>query len=324
VAGGVAGAGLLLARSFLRSERDRPDPAANDEFSALDDLVHHTVTTDDGASLHVVERGRVDGRPLLFVHGVTLSTEVWRYQLRDLAGEFRVLALDQRGHGRSRAGSLGYSLERLGADIAALVETLDLRSLIIIGHSMGGFATLRFAIDHPAFLGSRVAGLVLVNTSAGQVLTPVGGARASKLASRVVGSVIRQVGRRRAVTEDVGYLGARFILGKEASPTYVRLTHQMYENTPPETVVGSIMGFLDMDMHADLAAIDIPVVVAAGDRDLLTPVRAARRIADRLPGARLEVFPDAGHMLMLERHQEFNDLIEEFAISLKFVPLVVD
>ena len=304
---GAAGLGLALAREYRRL-----DPAADDDFSALADLVHHTIATDDGAQLHVVERGHAEGRPLLFVHGVTLSTDVWRYQLRDLADEFRVLALDQRGHGRSVPGTDGWAVDRLGRDIATVLETLDLRGAIVVGHSMGGFATMKFCIDHPDVLADRVAGVTLINTSAGQFFGP-GRERMLPVVRRAIVAGAKQSAN---ANRHAAYMGTRVTLGRRPSRSHVRLTYDLNRATDPATMTGCVLAFLDMDLRDALKTVHVPAVVVAGSQDRLTPPRYARTIADRLAGAKLVILPGCGHMSMLERHDELDQLIADFSASL--------
>ena len=132
------------------------------------DVEHHFVPVDDGGRIHAVERG--SGPPVVLVHGVTLGVAAWVPQLHQLARTHRVVAVDQRGHGQSIAGDGGYSLERLAADLSCVLGALELRGAVVVGHSMGGMVTQLLALDHPEAVAERVAGLVLVATTAGPLL----------------------------------------------------------------------------------------------------------------------------------------------------------
>jgi pimeloyl-ACP methyl ester carboxylesterase len=311
-AGGVALAGAVTAvkvRRYLANEYGRPDPAATDDFSSLGDLTHHSIATYDDGELHVISRGPAGARPLLFVHGVTLSAEVWRYQLRDLAGPFRVLSLDQRGHGKSRAGREGYGMVQLGRDLQSVLEALDLRHAVLVGHSMGGMAVQAFCVQHPDVVAERVAGIVLTNTTARPV--PMGH-RVRPVASRTLKGTFAP----RQVSADASFLGARYTLGRDALPSHVRFTYELSAATAPEAAIGSILGFMDMDLRAALREVRVPALVIGGTRDRLLPPRHSQAIAASLPDARLVLLPDCGHMGMLERHEEMDRLISEFASGL--------
>ena len=124
----------------------------------------HVVASRDGTKIAVTDTGQ--GRPILLVHGITLTHEVWLPQIRALRERFRVLAMDVRGHGDSVPVVEGYSPALFGHDIAAVLETLDLHDAVLVGHSLGGTNIAQFAADHPDFVRARVGGLVLVGTFA--------------------------------------------------------------------------------------------------------------------------------------------------------------
>src|SRR5690349_17599213 len=118
----------------------------------------HTVASRDGTKLAVADTGG-QGRPILFVHGLGLTHEVWLPQARVLRDRHRVLGRDTRGHGDSSPGVEGYSPTLFAEDIAAVLTALDLRDAVVVGHSLGGTNIGQFAVDHPDVLQERVAGL---------------------------------------------------------------------------------------------------------------------------------------------------------------------
>jgi pimeloyl-ACP methyl ester carboxylesterase len=112
-------------------------------------------------NLHVSDGGAGTGHPVLFVHSFAGSSMHWRAQLEFLRRTRRALAIDLRGHGQSQAPASGdYSVASFAKDIAAVVDALQLQSVIIVGHSMGGSASIAYAGTHP----EHVAGLMLVGT----------------------------------------------------------------------------------------------------------------------------------------------------------------
>lgn len=313
----VGGAAAVAARAYLRREYARDDPAADHSFDELADLVHHQIPTYDGGELHVMERGAADARPLVFVHGVTLSGEIWRYQLRDLADQYRVLAVDQRGHGLSRAGSDGYGLDRLGRDLVTVLTALDLTGAVLIGHSMGGFAVMQVLVGHPDVVKDRVAGVVLTNTAAEVARSRP--AWTASLAKRAIAGATR-LPRPARPNPYLVYLGSRYTFGRDPSPAHVRFIGELGAALPSDVFASSVVGFFDMDLRPALRAVRVPALVVAGSHDRLTPVRAARQIVDNLPGAELVVLEGAGHTIMLERHDELNHLIRTFADGLPARP----
>ena len=315
---GAVGAGLAAEHLMSARARRRPDPAADDDFTPIEDALHHTIEMDDGGRVHVVERGRPDAQPIVLLHGVTLSTVTWHYQLLDLADRFRVLAVDHRGHGKSTGGGDGYTVERIATDVAEVLSALDLRHAVLVGHSMGGMATMQFLVDHPRVRDERVAGVVLVATAAGAVAPAVAG---------VVGKVTQPLNRRTAgwidrrkggwfPSNDLSYGATRLVLGRRASPTHVELTRAMTAAVPYGVVSQFGYSLVDFDTREKLPSVPTPALVVVGTADLLTPPRYARSIARRLPHAELVVLQGCGHMVMLERRRELDELISGFADKL--------
>ncbi len=279
----------------------------------LDDLgvEHFTATARDGAELHLVAKG--DGRPVLLLHGVLLQAASWGEQFA-LADRYRVIALDQRGHGRSIAGAAGYGLDRLADDIDAVIQQLDLDGVVLVGHSMGGMAALRFARRHRVAFERRVAGLVLVSTSA----SPVFGFGSGRISRALAGAVRLPAGAfgwNRVPTYRPGDDGFNFAVvrlsfGSRPAPTHVDVTRRMVAAMDEEAFGQSLVALLDNDERSHLAQIDKPTAVVVGGRDLITPPHHSRQLADKIPGAELRVLDGCGHQLMMERPAELAAAID--------------
>jgi pimeloyl-ACP methyl ester carboxylesterase len=307
IAAGVAGAAVAAGRIFLARERRRDDPAADTSFQPLFDREHSIATFDDGL-LHVIDRG--SGPPVVLCHGVTLSVRTWTYQMRDLPTRgLRAIAFDSRGHGRSTAGTAGHAIVHLARDLKAVIETLDLRDAVLVGHSMGGVAVQAFAIEYPDVLRERVKGIVLLSTLA---RAPFGRAKRVRDFAERHGAhgdnwFEWMLGRR-----DIGYLTARLGLGRQALPSHVEVTRQMLLECSPETRLGAPVALVGFDLTDRLGAVDIPTLVIGGSADLLTPPAESKRIARHIGPARIEWVPGGGHMLMLEHADRITDLIARF------------
>ena len=100
--------GWAIQHTKVSNARMAVEAGSHNELTLPDDVAHHNVDTDDGGKIHLVEKG--NGRPLVLLHGVTLSAEIWALQLRELSRDFRVIALDQRGHGLSVPGRDGFGM----------------------------------------------------------------------------------------------------------------------------------------------------------------------------------------------------------------------
>src|SRR5699024_6851248 len=136
LAAGLAGAGAAWAlhrathpdeaREPMRLHGgDRDEPVPDHLLDLPEGVQAHEIATDDGGTISYLEQG--EGQPLVLLHGITLRSDVWAPQFHQLTDRFRVIAVDLRGHGGSKAGREGLGLPRLAADLANLLETLDLR-----------------------------------------------------------------------------------------------------------------------------------------------------------------------------------------------------
>ena len=310
VAGATAGAiGLAYAteRALVARLRHRADPDAGislvPEFDEMRMLDSH-----DGGTVYTIRRG--EGPAVVFCHGVTLSSRVWAKQFVSFpAAGFRAIAFDSRGHGESSVGDTGHSLDNLADDLRTVLEALDVRDAVLVGHSMGGMAVQAFAIRHPDVIAERVCGLVLLSTSSHNLVSDArrvrGAVETAVNLGPDVGSVMRQ--------RNLGLLLARIGFGEDPSPSHVEATRQMLAACSKETTRQAVGALLQLDLTAELPSVRVPTLVVVGTHDALTPPRDAHRIANLIPDARLVEYPGAGHMLMYERTAEVDGLIMEFA-----------
>ncbi len=310
VAGATAGAiGLAYAteRAFVARLRHRDDLDAGDalvpEFDEARILDSH-----DGGSIYTISRGT--GPVVVFCHGVTLSSRVWAKQFETFpAAGLRAVAFDSRGHGESRAGESGHSLDNLADDLRTVLESLDLRDVILVGHSMGGMAVQAFAIRHPDVLDERVSGLVLLSTSSHNLVSDAKRVRGAVEKVVNIGPDVGTFMRQR----NLGLLLARIGFGDDPLPSHVEATREMLAACDKATTREAVSALLHLDLTEGLPKVLVPTLVVVGTADALTPPRDARRIAELIPGARLVEYPDGGHMLMYERTDELDALIMDFA-----------
>jgi len=309
IAAGVVGALYAGERAVVARLRHGDDPDAEAALLPVFDDAR-VIDTHDAGVLYTIARG--EGPPIVMAHGVSLSSRVWAKQFEAFPEEgFRAVAFDARGHGESRSGSTGHSVENLAADLAAVLETLDLHDAVLVGHSMGGMAVQAFAVHHPAVLRARVRGLVLMSTASRMIVSDVSVLRGA--AERVVGWVpdTGAVMRRR----NLGFLLARIGFGDDPAASHVEATRQMLAACSRETIREASRGLLSLDLSEEIRAIRLPTLVLVGTADALTPPRDSHQIAEAIPGSELVEFPGAGHMLMYERTAEVDRLIVDFARS---------
>jgi non-heme chloroperoxidase len=305
----LAAVAAWLARLVLRSRRRLH---ANDPCGPAGTTLpvgrYTSVTTDDGAVLDVTVAGPREGPTAVLVHCWTGSKRVWAAVARQLmhAG-YRVVLYDQRGHGASTAGAGIDSIDRLGRDLLAVLDELDIRDAVLVGHSMGGMAVQAFAVNHPDARRARVRGVVLVATAAHVLGRPV----PAELVDRVIGDGRLEWTRRGRL----GSISARAAVGRHAYPAHIALTADGMRNTDGAARVACLRAMTAMDLRDGLGAIDEPVTVLVGTWDRLTSLRRARVIASRLPNAELRVLRGIGHMVPLESPDSVVEAVVEMTAA---------
>ena len=301
----AVGAGLLALGATVAVRRSGGSlrRSASGQHDHLTDLspTHHQLATADGGTLHVVELG--EGPPVVLLHGVTLQWWVWHKQFRELAAHHRVVAWDMRGHGESVAGTDGIHLTAVASDLALVLEELDLRGAVVVGHSMGGMALGRFCSDHHDVLADRVDGLVFMATSVATMGLPVlssGLLGLLNLVSRATTSGMRAQVKYGWPETDLSFTLVRSAFGKVADPDDVSDVRQMISEFPPDSAAEAGDSIARHDVREDLAHVDVPALVLVGDADRLTPPAHARLVRDCVPGSELVVLPGIGHQVMQE------------------------
>jgi pimeloyl-ACP methyl ester carboxylesterase len=265
-----------------------------------------TIPTADGAELGATRSGPAGGRLVVASHGWTEDRRIWGPLARRLVADgHQVLAYDQRGHGTSTIGADGLTIDALADDLESVLEYVDARDAVIIGHSMGGMTAQAFAIRHKDVLAERVAALVLAATAA-DGLTPT--KAGLSLASHVVGTdtLSRLFGSRLA-----GPFLTRSSVGRTAALSHLTATAEMFAATAPEVRRGFLDAMGPLNLCDGLPGIHIPVIIVSGTRDTLTPPRLSRTMHRLIPGSRLEVLPGLGHQLTFEAPDKLAELVEQ-------------
>lgn len=302
---GLAGVALTALGVGLagRRVRMREAPALDAELVPPDDVDHVRLRTGDGGSLHVAMTG--DGPPVVLLHGITLQWWVWSAVIRRLRTRHRVIAWDMRGHGESHPGDRGVSLTAASDDLALMLDHLDVRDAVVVGHSMGGMCLGRFAVDHHALLHERLRGAVFLATSAAPVglPRPWGGAAAysGRIAARAERALV--AGERllyRWPDTNLSIVLLRAAFGARPTARMVEDTRRMLSEVAPRTIAEGWATISRHDVREELRKLDVPTVAMTGDRDLLTPVAHAHGIVDVVPGAELWVLRGVGHQVMQE------------------------
>jgi pimeloyl-ACP methyl ester carboxylesterase len=253
-----------------------------------------------GINIALEDRGA--GLPLLFIHGYPLNRRIWEPQIEGLADVARVIAPDLRGHGDSGVAPAPYNMDMLADDCHALLEALSITGRVVLcGLSMGGYVTFAFYRKYP----ERVAGLILAATRAGED-SPEGKAGRDKAAA------LAREGGASAIAESMlpKMFSPRTYAGR---PELVERLSEIMQANSLDGILGDLMGMKARpDSTPTLKQIDKPTLILHGSDDQLIPPSEAKVMQEAIPGARLQVLPDAGHLLNLEQPQLFNAAVRKF------------
>lgn len=276
---------------------------------------------------------------VVFSHGYCLNQDSWHFQRAALRGVVRSVYWDQRSHGRSGRGveqadgGPDVTIDQLGHDLKAVIDAAAPEGpLVLVGHSMGGMTVMAFADQFPEVVAERVVGVALVGTSTGKLGEvsyglPVVGVNVVR---RVLPGVLKVLGQRadlvekgRRATADLfaGIIKRYSFASRDVDPAVARFAERMIESTPIDVVAEFYPAFQE---HEKSEAIErfarLPVLVLAGDRDLITPSEHSEAIAGLLPDAELVLVPDAGHLVMLEHPEAVTDRLADLLSRTGAVP----
>jgi len=270
------------------------------------------IETKDGTKIFYKDWGT--GQPILFSHGWPLSGDAWSVQMLFFAEKgYRVIAHDRRGHGRSDQPWNGNNMDQYADDLAELIEKIDLKDVILVGHSTGGGEVAHYIGRHG---NSRVAKAVLVGAVPPLML---------KTANNPEGTPIEVFdGIRKGTRSDRSQFFKDLTL-----PFYgfnregAKVNEGLRENFWLQGMVGSIKGlydcvreFSEVDYTDDLKKIEVPTLVIHGDDDQIVPIAAAgEKTAKIVKNATLKVYPGAPHGLAETEADKFNADVLEFIQS---------
>ena len=255
----------------------------------------------DGTRIHYTKTGRPGGPPVLFIQGLGASKSGWFLQLLATAPWYQAIALDNRGAGRSDKPHGKYDLEQMADDAIAVLDHAGIDTAHIVGASMGGAISQIIAVKYP----ERTRSITLACTAGTN----------HPWREELIGSW-----RDRALESGIGAMSAeaaRWVVGPRS---FRRLLPAMgwlgplALGRPAHAFAGQVEAILNVDASrtADLDKIDVPVMVLAGNQDILTPRGDSEELAERIPTAELVVISGAAHGFMVEHASTFNRVLLDF------------
>ena len=276
-----------------------------------------TITTRDGTEIFYKDWG--SGQPVVFSHGWPLTADAWDLQMVFLGERgHRVIAHDRRGHGRSSQTWTGNDMDTYADDLAELIDTLDLRDVILVGHSTGGGEVARYIGRHGT---ERVAKAVLLGAVPPLMLRTKSNPNGLPMEVfdqiRAGTSTNRSQFFRDLAVSFYGYNrdGARLSQGVVDAFWLQGMQGGI------KSEIDCIKQFSETDFTEDLKRMDVPTLIAHGDDDQIVPIATSALLSAKLvKGATLKIYPGAPHGLATTRAEEFNaDLLEFIQAGARYV-----
>ena len=256
------------------------------------------LTSGDAKIFYKVEG---QGAPLVLLHPFPANHKFWQPVAALLAGRYRLVMPDLRGHGASQPGAGPATMEKHAADMLRVCEAVGIERAIFAGVSIGGYVLFEFWRRHR----ERVQALILCDTRA-QADTDEGRANRLKSAEQVL-----KEGKDRFLDEMIGkLLGATT---RSRRPDLVAAAHKMLGSMVPQGIAAVQRGMAERpDSIATLKTINVPTVIVVGGEDTLTPPADSELMHKHIAGSRLEVVPQAGHYAPFERHEDVVGIFRRF------------
>lgn len=255
----------------------------------------------NGIELHYEIQG--SGEPVMLIEGLGYALWQWFRQVDEFASSYQTLIFDNRGVGDSDKPDIPYSIDLMADDAAALLQTLGLTRVHVLGTSMGGFIAQKLALRHPEMVRS----LVLVCTS-------FGGPHSVPITEKALKSMLNVAGLTPEETIRQGFQAA-FSQTFWSSQTEIidQLVRWRLDKTAPryawERQFNAVTVFNSED---DLAQITVPTLILTGSEDIVLPPENSALLAQRLPHAQLHTIPTGGHLFFIEKAEEFNQRVLDF------------
>jgi 3-oxoadipate enol-lactonase len=250
----------------------------------------------DGVKLSILEAGT--GDPVIFVHGVVTTSNIFPKYLNAYSPDFRGIAVDLRGYGDSDKPDTGFTIDQFSKDLIKLTDALHIEKPVWVGVSMGGMILQRLALDNP----SRVKALVLVSTTDGAM---------------ILDHHIPSIGAPRDYRE----VSKNMIVESFPPGTDAQIYQPLLDRIPTwnATVIRqALTSMSQFNVHGQLSQIRVPTLIMVGAKDDVATSVIARGIQEQIPGAQVKEF-NTGHFMMAEDPNGFLHVLGEFLRGLKSI-----
>jgi len=229
---------------------------------------------------------------VLFIHGAGGGQYTWSFQKGFFEKEFNPVIVELPGHGES-GGEGEEEVGKYAEHLYAFLKTLDLQEVFLVGHSMGGAIAQTVALTY----AEMIKGIVLVGTGARLKVFPM-----------ILDGI------KNNFAETVQKIN-QFAFSRKVQAELIEKSLSLMLQCRPEVLYGDFLACDRFDLMNEVEKIDLPTLILCGDDDQLTPVKYSQFLHSRIKGSKLEVLPNAGHMVMMEAAQAFNEKVREFIVK---------
>ena len=244
-------------------------------------------------SYWIARKGLVEGKEtVLFIHGAGGGQYTWSYQKGFFEKEFNPVILELPGHGES-GGEGEEEIGKYAEHVYAFLKALGLQKVFLVGHSMGGAIAQTLALTREEL----IKGIVLVGTGARLKVFPM-----------ILDGI------KNNFEETVRKIN-QFAFSRKVQTDLIEKSVSSMLQCRPEVLYGDFLACDRFDLMKEVEKIILPTLILCGDDDQLTPVKYSQFLNSRIKGSKLEVLSDAGHMVMMEAAQAFNERVREFILE---------
>lgn len=254
----------------------------------------------NGISMYYEEKG--EGTPLVFIHGLGENADSWKYQMDTFSKDFRVVAMDLRGHHRSEDGEKFITMELYADDVMSLMDELEIEKAHFVGLSMGGLICQEMTKKYQ----NRMISMTL-SDAAGFYPEPMSTTglderldRIDKMPMVELGELIARAACKASVDEK--------ILGEAI---------EMFQLNRPKPYRQATFSTLKADYRQIHSNIDIPTYITVGELDPVTPIEYSEYLNKHIRNSQMRIVEDASHLSKMDNYSEYNKVLYDFLLTFK-------
>lgn len=255
----------------------------------------------NGMQMYYELHGQEGKAVVLFIHGLGSSTQDWELQTPYFAGDYQVLLVDIRGHGRSGKPAGPYSVRQFAQDVVMLLDQLKIDKAHVVGLSMGGMIAFQMAADYP----ERMLTMTIANSGPAVVARTL----KERFAIWMRFFIVRLLGMQK-----MGETLAKRLFVRPEEEALRQTFIQRWAENDPRAYMDAMRGIVGWSVEDKISRMHVPTLVLASDQDY-TPVAVKQAYVAQMPNATLKVLPDSHHAVAVERPELFNEAISGFIQS---------